>query len=201
MAEQLQELLERINREGVEKAEKKAEMIISAESKKAEKTVNEAEKQAAGLVDKANRDAAKIQESAEKAIQQSFRNIMISLREEIQKYFDRILCAQLGEELSPELLGEMILVVTKNCAKQISGEKDVQVLVSPADAKKLAGGLIDRFKKEAGAGLTVKPVPGIDAGFMISFDGGESSYDFTDDGLKEILSTYISAQLKKIVSE
>ena len=201
MAEQLQELLERINREGVEKAENKAKEIILTANHKAEKIVNDAEKKAGELVDRADRDAKKIQESAEKAIRQSFRNIMLSLKEEIRKYFDRILTAQLGEALSPELLSKMILAVTKNCARQISGETDMQVLVSPDDAKELAGGLIERFKKEAGAGLTIKPVPAIDAGFMISFDGGESSYDFTDDGLKEILSTYISAQLKEIVSE
>jgi V/A-type H+-transporting ATPase subunit E len=200
MAEQLQELLERINQEGIEKAEKKSEEIISAANQKAKKIVQTAEKKAGEVVEAANHDAAKLQESAEKTIDQSFRNIMLSLKEEIQKYLDRILTAQLGEALTPELIGKIILTVTKNCSSQISGGTEVQVLVSPDDAKQLAGGIIERFRKEAGTGLMIKPIPAIDAGFMISFDGGESSYDFTDLGLKDLLSTYISAQLKDIIS-
>jgi len=48
--------------------------------------------------------------------------------------------------------------------------------------------------------LTVKPVPAVDAGFTVSFDGGRSSYDFTDNGLRDLVSTYLSPHLKEIIS-
>jgi len=201
MTEQLQELIERINREGVEAAESKGKEIVAAAEEKAEKIVADAQKAAEDLARNAETDAKKLQENAEKAIQQSFRNVMLSLKDEIQKYFDRIFTAEIGDSLTPDKLSEVIIAVGKKCADQISGEKDVKALVSPDDAKKLADSLIERFKKETGKGLKISPVPGIDAGFMVSFDGGESSYDFTDQGLKQLLSTYISAQLKKIISQ
>ncbi len=201
MTEQLQELIERINQEGVEAADNKGKEIVSAAEEKAEKIVSEAQKQAENLAKNAESDAKKLQENAEKAIQQSFRNIMLSLQDEIRKYFDRIFTAEIGDSLTPEKLGEVIITVGKICADQISGDADVKVMVSPDDAKKLADSLIERFKEETGKGLKINPVPGIDAGFMVSFDGGESSYDFTDQGLKQLLSTYISAQLKKIISQ
>ena len=199
MAEQLQELIERINREGVESAEKKASKIIKAAEERAKKIVDDAEDKAGELIGNAQTEAKSIKENAEKAIRQSFRNIMISLKDEIRKYLDTILKKEIGESLSPEALSKIILTVSKTCAEQIRGDKNVKVLISSADAKKIAESLIDRFKKETGTGVKIKPVPNIDAGFMISFDGGESSYDFTDQGLQELLSTYISAQLKKII--
>jgi V/A-type H+/Na+-transporting ATPase subunit E len=201
MTEQLQELIERINLEGVEAADSKSKEIVSAAEEKAEKIVSDAEKAAENLTKNAEAEAKKLQENAEKAIRQSFRNIMLSLQDEIRKYFDRIFNAEIGESLTTDKLGEVILAVGKRCADQISGAKDVAVLVSPDDAKKLAESLIERFKRETGKGLKIKPVPSVDAGFMISFDGGESSYDFTDQGLQQLLSTYISGQLKKIISQ
>ncbi|MDP8214930.1 MAG: hypothetical protein RAO92_07600 [Candidatus Euphemobacter frigidus] len=200
MAEQLQELIERINREGVESAEKKASKIIKAAEERAKKIVDDADDKAGELVGNAQTEAKSIQENAEKAIRQSFRNIMISLKDEIRKYLDTILKKEIGESLSPEALSKIILTVSTTCAEQIKGDKEVNVLISPADAKKIAESLLDRLKKEAGTKVKIKPVPNIDAGFMISFDGGKSSYDFTDQGLQELLSAYISAQLKKIIS-
>lgn len=199
MTEQLQELLERINREGIEAAESKGKKIVAEAEEKADKIISEAKDQADKTTRAAESEAKKLQENAEKAIKQSFRNIMISLKDEIRKYFDRILQAEIGEALTTDKLGDIIIAVAKKCADQISGEKGVEVLVNKKDTKKLADTLLDRFKKEAEKGLKIKPVPSVDAGFMISFDGGESSYDFTDRGFQQLLSTYISAQLKKIV--
>ncbi|MFH1038544.1 MAG: hypothetical protein V1789_07765 [PVC group bacterium] len=200
MAEQLQELIERINREGVESAEKKAGKIISEAEGKAKKILDDAERKAKETGENAERAAKSLQESAEKAIQQSFRNVMLSLKDEIKKYFDRLLTGEITDALSKDALSEIILTVAKNCAQQIQGDTKVQVLLNPADAKKLGEDLLSRFRKEVETGLTIKPVPTIDVGFMISFDGGESSYDFTDQGLQELLSTYISAELKDIIA-
>ncbi len=200
MTEQLQELIERINREGVEAADSKGKEIVAAAEEKAAKIVSDARTAAENLTKNAESEAKKLQENAEKAIRQSFRNIMLSLQDEIRKYFDRIFNAEIGGALTTDKLGEVILAVGKRCADQISGDKDVEVMLSPDDAKKLAESLIARFKEETGKGLKIKPVPSVDAGFMISFDGGESSYDFTDQGLQQLLSTYISTQLKKIIS-
>ena len=200
MAEQLQELIERINREGVESAEKKAHDIISQAEEQAKQTIDAAENKAKEITEQTESDAKRTTESAEKAIQQSFRNVMLSLKEEIRKYFNGILSSEIRDALSKDKLSEIILAVAKKCADQIRGETEVKILVSPGDAKKLSEDLLSRFKKEVGAGLTIKPVPTIDAGFMISFDGGESSYDFTDRGLQELLSTYISTELKEIIA-
>lgn len=200
MAEQLQELLERINREGVEKAEKKAAEIVAAAEGKAKAIVEAAEKQAADREAAAAAAAGRLKENAEKAIAQSSRNVLLSLQDEIQKYFDRILSAAIGESLTPQALTEAILILVEKAAAGIGGEEKVEVALNPEDAKKISDDLLVRFKKEAEGKLTIKPVPTVEAGFTISFDDGESSYDFTDTGLRDLLSTYLSPHLKEIIS-
>ncbi|MEA1927876.1 MAG: hypothetical protein U9N73_06685, partial [Candidatus Auribacterota bacterium] len=195
------ELIERINKEGVEAAESKGKEIVEAAEEKAEKIVAQAKQAAEKLAQQSEANANKLQENAEKAIQQSFRNILLSLKDEIRKYFDRILTAEIGESLTPDRLSEIIIEVGKRSADQINGKKDVEVLISPQDAKKLSESLVERFKKETEKGLKIKPVPTVDSGFMISFDRGKSSYDFSDQGLNQLLSTYISKQLKNIISQ
>jgi V/A-type H+/Na+-transporting ATPase subunit E len=200
MAEQLQELLERINREGVEKAEKKAAEIVDAAEKKAKEIVEAAEKRAAAREAAAEAAAGQLKENAEKAIAQSARNVLLSLEEEIGKYFDRILTAEIGESLTPEALTAAILNLVEKAAARIGGDENVEVTLAPDDAKKIADHLLARFKQDAGEKLTINPVPSVEAGFTISFDGGKSSYDFTDNGLRELLSTYLSPHLKEIIS-
>jgi len=199
MAAQLQELIERINKEGVKSAEGKARKIIAEAEKKAEDIIEKAEKEAKALIEKAKKSAKSTQEKSEKAIKQSFRNVMLALKQEITKQFDLIVKSEIGKALKPEVVSEVIINVSKDIAKQKSDGKDVQILVNEKDAKKLAVTFIESFKKEIQSGLEIKPVKNIDAGFMVSFDGGKSHYDFTDDGLRECLSAYISPQLKEIV--
>ena len=200
MAEQLQELLERINREGVEKAEKKAAGIVSAAEEKATKIVEKAEKRAADREAAAEEAAGKSKENAEKAIEQSARNVLLSLQEEVRKYFDRILKEAVGKSLDREALTAAIMKLVEKAGGEIGGEEEVEVSLNPEDAKKISDGLLARFRERAEGKLELKPVPGVEAGFTISFDGGKSSYDFTDDGFLELLSTYLSPHLKEIIS-
>ncbi|MCK5161470.1 MAG: hypothetical protein KAQ99_07850 [Candidatus Aureabacteria bacterium] len=199
MAAQLQELIERINKEGIKSAEEKTRKIIAEAEKKAEDIIEKAEKEAKALIEEAKKSAKSTQEKSEKAIKQSFRNVMLALKQEIAKQFDLIVKSEIGKALKPEVVSEVIINVSKDIAKQKSDGKDVQILVNEKDAKKLAGTFVESFKKEIQSGLEIKPVKNIDAGFMVSFDGGKSHYDFTDDGLRECLSAYISPQLKEII--
>lgn len=201
MAIQLQELIERINQEGIKSAEEKTREIIAEAEKKAEDIIEKARKEAKGLTEKANESAKSTREKSEKAIKQSFRNVMLALKQEITKQFDLIVKSEIGKALNPEVISEVIINVSKDIAKQKSDGKDIQILVNEKDAKKLTGTFVESFKKEIKAGLEIKPVKNIDAGFMVSFDDGKSHYDFTDDGLRECLFAYISPQLKEIVKK
>ena len=201
MAAQLQELIEKINQEGVESAQMKGQEIITEAEVKAKGLIDSARKEAEAMVKKAEVGARNIEESSHKAVEHSFRNVMLALKEEIEKQFDRILKSEVAGTLKPEVMTDIIVKVADNFADKSGKGKAVEVSVTSSDAEKLEKCLVARFKKEIGLGLEIKPVKNIDAGFKISLDNGQSHYDFTDEGLKDCLSAYLSPQLKKIVGK
>ncbi len=201
MAAQLQELIEKINQEGVESAQKKGQEIITEAEIKAKDIIASARKEAEDIVKKADTDAKNLEESGHKAIDHSFRNVMLALKEEIAKQFDRILKNETAGIFKPEVMTDIIIKVAKDLADTVGQGKDVEVNLSPGDAEKLRVCLVAKFKKEIKSGLVIKPVKNIDAGFKISLDKGQSHYDFTDQGLKDCLAAYLSPQLKEIIGK
>ena len=82
MAEELQSLLDKINAEGVQKAEAEAARIIENAKKQAQEIRSEAEAQAAAAVKDAADQAAALETRAEAAIKQAARDVLLQLQAE-----------------------------------------------------------------------------------------------------------------------
>ena len=84
MAEDLQSLLDKINAEGVKKAETAAARIIEDAKKQAQEIRREAEEQAAQTVKNAAEQAAALEARAEAAVGQAARDVLLQLQNELQ---------------------------------------------------------------------------------------------------------------------
>lgn len=82
---QLQELIDRIKKEGADAAEAEAEAIISAAKTEADAIVSEAKAQAKKLRLDAETENARAVRAGEDSIRQAFRNLLISFRESVAK--------------------------------------------------------------------------------------------------------------------
>ena len=87
MAEELQSLLDKINAEGVRKAEAEAARIIENAKKQAQDIRNEAEAEAAATMKNAADQAAALESRAEAAIKQAARDVLLQLQSELQNRF------------------------------------------------------------------------------------------------------------------
>ncbi len=67
------------------------------------------------------------------------------------------------------------------------------------DLNKLRKTLISKLKDRLKDGIEFKPSPTINAGFSISFDKGKSFFDFTDEGLTEVLCAYLNPELARLL--
>src|SRR5690554_4337236 len=81
---QLQELVDKIKKDGVESAEAMAADIVKNANEKAASIVDEAKREAERIVEQAGEESARLEKAAEAAIRQSGRNILISFRESIE---------------------------------------------------------------------------------------------------------------------
>ena len=85
MAEELQSLLEKINQDGVMKAEAEKARIIANAEKEAAEIIANAKKEAENIIANAEKENISLSQRTVSALEQSRRDILLQLREEIAK--------------------------------------------------------------------------------------------------------------------
>lgn len=170
MSEDLQGLLEKINRDGVEKARREADAIVAEAKAKAAEIVKAANDEAA----KAKADA---QKSADDYVQRAANTVKNAARDTIKEV-----------ELAVTALLENILA--KDVDKALADEKTAGALVEEA-VKGLVGAvevaapakLVPSLKAQLAAQQNVKVVldDTLGAGFSVKLDGGRVEHAFTTD--------------------
>lgn len=199
MAEELKNLIEKIQQEGVKAAEEKASDIENEASRRAEAIVEKAEKEANDIVAAAKKRIAKMEESGKVSLKQAGRDLLLSLRKEINAILDKIIASNVREALKPDELGKIIGTLIKNYG---GGEKGgIIVSLEKEDLEKLKKGFLGKLKEETKKEIILKSSEDIHGGFIISYDSGKSYYDFTDKALAEYIALHLKPELAEMFKE
>ena len=113
MAEELQGLLDKIQTEGIEKAEAEKAKIIENARAEAAKIVSEAKEQAAVIVKKANEEAEISVTKGNAAIRQAARDVLIALRADIESRLKTLVSGSTGAAMTPDTMAKIILEMLK----------------------------------------------------------------------------------------
>ncbi|MFH0762478.1 MAG: hypothetical protein V1925_01130 [Candidatus Omnitrophota bacterium] len=197
MSEDIKGLIEKIREEGVQAAEDKAKQIEEEARRRAQEVLDKARQEAEKIIREAALEAARKKESTEALLRQAGRDLLLSLKKEINAMLNRLIVAEAAEALSPEELSRIIGLLIKDYSAQDGG--DVIITLKKSDCEKLSKGFLGKLKEEAKKGITLKASEEIQAGFVISFDKGKSQYDFTNKALAEYISSYLKPQLSRIL--
>lgn len=195
MAEDLQNLMERIQREAVDKAESQAAAIIAKAKEKAAEILKEAGVEARARLEKADKDAEAFTERSERTLEQAARDLLLSVGKNLEKMVLDLLSLQVEKALDESTVKDMLLTLAK------SYTSDVEVDFSEKDAKKLSAFVMKDFAKQVKAGVNVESDAGIKFGFRVKLDGGKVSHEFTQEAMSEALSAILRPQLAKVVSQ
>jgi len=194
MAEDLQYLMERIQKDAVDKAETEAAAIIAKAKDKAAEIIKNAEAEAQAKLEKADKDAEAFTERSERTLEQSARDLLLSVGKNLEKMILDLLSLQVEKSLDEATIKEMLLSLAK------SYSSDVEVDFSEADAKKLASFVTGEFAKQVSAGVKVESDKGVKFGFRVKLDGGKVSHEFTSAAMADALSALLRPQLAKVVN-
>lgn len=194
---QLKELLEKINKDGVETAEQKASEIISNAEKKAADIVAKAKKESDKIISAGQAEAAKAEAGGKAAITQAGRDLVLKTKTEIEALFKSIVDADTKAAMSGKTLEEAIVAVVKAWAG--SGEQTVQL--SEKDFSELQSGLNSKLSAELKKGVEIKPFPGIESGFRVTEKDGASYFNFTADAVAANLAELLNPKLSEIVQD
>jgi len=194
MAEELKHLIEQIQKEGVEKASKEAETIISQAKEKAAKIVAEAESQAQETLKKAETTSAAFAERSVKTLEQAARDLLITVGQGCEKVVSEILGTKVNESLSGELLQKMIADVVAQ-----SEGKNITLSVTESDARSLAAFCAEQAK-QSGKQIELVADAEVLSGFKVGFEGENVVLDYTGEAVAEALSAFLRPELAKTVS-
>ena len=200
---QLQELIDKIKKDGVAAAEKDAAKIIADSEKKAEAIIEEAQSKAADIIKSAKSETKKMEKASEEAIVQAGRNMLLSFKDALIGEFDGLIQEGTEKALSKDVLTKLVPETVKAWAKN-SDASELSVLLSDKDLKALEKSLKTSLKAEIKKGLEVKPDKTLTAGFRIGVKNGAAFYDYSAESLAEMFAAYLNpkvAALMKVAAE
>jgi V/A-type H+-transporting ATPase subunit E len=194
---QLQELLDRIKKDGVEAAQGQADHILAEAEAARTSMLAEAEREARGVVEKAKAEAARAEEASKAALAQASRDVLLAFRDQLRALLDSIVRTETASGMGPEVLAEAIPAVLKALAAG-AGE-DLVVLLPPSVLAKVESRFAGRLAAELKRGVVLKPQADLEAGFRVSEKGGAAYYDFSAETVAELFSLHLNARLAEIL--
>ena len=194
MAEELKHLIEQIQKEGVEKANKQADTIISQAKEKAAKIVADAEEKANDTLQKAKTESEAFAERSAKTLEQAARDLLITVGQGCEKVVTETLGKNVTESLSGDLLQKMILSVVE----QNKGSS-VELSVSEADKAALTAFCAEQAKA-SGQEIELVSDSEVLSGFKVGFKDKNVYLDFTGEAVAEALAAFLRPELAKTVS-
>jgi len=199
MAEEIRDLIEKINQEGIKAAEEKAQNIEAAAKQRADDLLARAKLEAEEMIAAAKDRNRREDEKGKTLLDQAGRDLLLSLRKEINAMLGRIVVSDIHQALTPEALFRLLSEVVRNYS---AGESsDITVFVNKEDLETLENFFLHKLMEETKKKIILKPAEEISGGFTISFDNGKSCYDFTDKALAEYIGTYLKPKLYRILKE
>ena len=199
MVQQIQDLIDKIKSEGVQVADQKAKEVELQSQDKAKSIIAGAQEKADKILAEAKQEIEKMEQASKKAIHQASRDMLLSIRQEICELLGRITAQTMGEALSKDDLVRIITDVVKSVLEASGDIKDVVAFLSPEDQKEISADIISKLQSKLKDGIEVKVANDIAGGFAISFDGGKSSFEFTDKSLAEYLGVFLNAEVGEIM--
>lgn len=194
--ENLDKLADQIYQEGIEKANKESETIISKAQSKANKIIEDAEIKAKEIVQKSEKEAEKIKTSTLNEVKIKSKQAISDLKEEIESKF---LSRNVNEKISgafkdEDFIKELLLATTRNWS-----ESDEMEIVLPEDLKKKIDSFLHKEINKKLSGTSIKTNNKMNNGFIIENTKEGYFISFKEEDFQEFLRPYFSERIRDIL--
>ena len=197
---QLQELIDKIKKDGVATAEAEAAKKIAEAEKKAESIVADAQAKASEIIKNAKAETERMEKASDEAIVQAGRNMLLSFKDSLVAELDKIVQAETAKAVTKDVLAKLIPETVKAWAKN-SEASELSVLLGEKDLKTLEAALKGDLKAEISKGLEIKLDKTLTAGFRIGVKNGAAFYDYSAESLAEMFGSYLNPKVAALMKE
>lgn len=197
---QLQELIDKIKKDGVASAESKAQEIIAEAEKKAQAIISSAEEKADSIIKNGKLETERMEKASVDAIRQAGRNLLISFRDGINAQLNALISKETEKVYNSDILKNLIPEVVKNWASK-DDVNSLTVLLSEKDLTTLEKNLGTALKDQLNSGLEIKVDKNLSNGFRIGTKDGSAYYDFSAESVADLFASYLNPKNAAIMKE
>lgn len=203
MQKKLQELTDKIYREGVDKANKEAEKIVSEAKKEADAVLSKAKKEAESILEKAEKEAEDRKKNSLNELKLSARQAVSDLKQEITDLIQ-------AKSIEPETKNafkeaaftkDIIQTIVKNWDPQSDESVDLNVLLPENKQKEFEAYFKDKAKDLLNKGLEVRFDDKVKGGFNIGPKDGSYIVSFSDSDFGHFFKRYMRPKLIEMLFE
>ena len=195
MTQELQELLEKIKREGVDKARSEADEIVTQAREQAKRHLEDAKQKADKLRREAERDAQAFEQRAEQSLRQAARDLLLQVEKSLITRCEQLLRSEVDQSLADE--ARLTDWISKAVTAYLKDDGSSIEVVLGGQAAAQAEGLRARLRQEAaeGKGVEIRGDTLFPNGFSLRLAEGRIEHTFTSEAITEALSRLLRPQL------
>ena len=197
MSEELQGLLNKIQAEGLEKAETERARLVAEAKAEADKIIAEAKAEADRIRRDAEADAEASRKKADAAVKQAARDVVISLKDDLQEKLRAVVREASAQAMTSEAMAGLIAKIANQFAANAASGAEIILPAREREeaAQKLIGCLPEVLKKNA----SVQLGRGFASGFKLGFNDSEVFLDFSDEALAEVICEFVGPKLAAVI--
>ncbi len=199
MAEDLKHLLDAIQKEGIDKAERESKKIISDAERRAQTILHDAKRQSEEILAKAEQDASAFRDRGTRELEQAARDVAISLVRRIEDLLRGIVKESVSETLAPETLKEILVRISEIYFEKSMSDKPMDLYLNEEDASMLSDFFRGKLRAMMEKGLVIHTTDRIGKGFQVSLRNEDFYHDFTQEAITEELCRFLQPQIQKII--
>lgn len=193
MTQDLQQLLEKINTDGVEKAKSESAKIIDHANAQAKVIVDTATREAAQKIAQAQQEAEAFERRAEETMRQAARDTVLNVEKSITSLLTNVLLKEVNTTLNTaEVVAQLALEAVRAYLHEKGG---IDVVASA----KLADAIRAKLAAEAVSGVTVVTDDHLGAGFNVRLAKGRIEHNFSGAAVADALAKHLRPKLAALL--
>lgn len=207
----VQQLIDRLKEEGVERGQSEAETIINAARQEAASILDKARREAEDIVENARKEADRTRHSGGEAVRLAGRDAILKLTEELRLDFESKLQRLVGHSLKDtKFLKKLIQEIARHAVSDESERKlNILLLADRTDTDKSHASdeeSLNEFVRSLGGealrdGLTFRVADSDTPGVRVQIVDDDLEIDLTTETLTQLLWKHLSPRFRKIIQD
>jgi len=196
---QLKELIDTIQRDGVDKVRQESETLLGQARIQADGIVAAARTQAETMLANARQEQERLEHSGRESLKQASRDLLLKIRKQLESLFSALLKEKTLEALDDKDIAMAIAAMIAGWSPERRDK--IELLLPQKQFDAMVKTLRKAMAGKIAAGIEIKAAAEVVNGFRVAEKDGHAYYDFSADSIAENLALSLNPVMAKIIAD